>query len=313
MANSKTCKLCHRNIGKMRMKLVCGICKSYFHLDCGEVTEIDARIMQQDKTSWFCEDCTSERKISAVNQSARPRRSSILPTHSSPVGRDEGGIYELKSILRELQSDVREMKQSFEFLNEKYEEEKRRNKVMSDMVSEISKENEMLKVRVTKLEQTVGVQEANKIRNNICISGLVLSESRNDSTATKLVTLCDFLGVPTSESKFEVVKHFKTNNTIRSIVKVADLDLKHKILKAKAQKGRVTRRTVGLDESEIVIYVSEELTKETYNFLKECKRLRSEANYKYIWQKNGKVLARKADGDDHIVISDEDHLRELLG
>ncbi|CAG9760649.1 unnamed protein product [Ceutorhynchus assimilis] len=125
--------------------------------------------------------------------------------------------------------------------------------------------------------------------------------------------LIDTVKVPTSESKFEVVKHFKTNNTIGSIVKVADLDLKHKILMAKAQKGRVTRTTVGLDESEDVIYVPEELTKETLNFFKECKRLRSEANYKYIWQKNGKVVARKADGDDHIVISDEHHLRELLG
>lgn len=314
MANPKTCKLCHRNIGKMKMKLACGTCKGYFHLDCGEVTEIDARIMQHDKTSWFCNDCTSERRMSIINQPIRPRRtSSFIPSHSSPNEKDEGSIYELVTILRELQNDFKEMKQSIEFLNEKYEEEKTHNKVMSDMVTEMSKENQLLKDRVTKLEHTVSLQEENKVKNNLCISGLVCNESEKDSMAAKLVTLCNFLKVPSSESNFEILKHFKTNNTVRSIVKIADSDLKQKILKAKTQKRKITRNAVGIDDTEVVIYISEELTKETYKLLKKCKRLKSEANYKYVWQRNGKVLARKADGDKHVIIADEDHLKELLG
>ncbi|CAG9770345.1 unnamed protein product [Ceutorhynchus assimilis] len=84
----------------MKMKLFCETCKGLFHLECRKVTEIDARLMQQEKRAWYCDNCPDGRRLSLPHRS----RTSVMPTCPSPEREDEG-IYELKSILKQYQGN----------------------------------------------------------------------------------------------------------------------------------------------------------------------------------------------------------------
>lgn len=50
-------------------------------------------------------------------------------------------------------------------------------------------------------------------------------------------------------------------------------------------------------------FLTENLTKRTRALLFETKNWAKEMNFKYAWHANGRVLVRKADGDDPIHVS----------
>lgn len=67
---------------------------------------------------------------------------------------------------------------------------------------------------------------------------------------------------------------------------------------------------VGLGD-DAPLFMDEELTSETYKLFKKAKNLKL-SGYKYVWHKNGTVLARKDDGDKYVIIKDETFLDGLL-
>lgn len=294
---SKQCRACHKNIGR-RIKLQCGRCSGYFHLDCGNVSEVDARLMQAEKTTWTCNDCDTQRS----------RRSSMFIPSPKTNGDD---MTELKNMIRELQTEVREVKRSMDFINEKYEEEKKRNKIMSDMFAEISQDNQILKERVHKLESVLNNQNLSKIKQNLCISGFPLNGDNKKASPDDLVKLCTALNVPVTINDFEAIRQFNTQNGIKVTVTLKNLELKNQILIARSKKGKINPVKCGLGTSEAPIFIDEELTKETYNLFKKAKALK-ELGYKYVWHRNGKVLMRKNDGDNAVHIKNDAALNELL-
>nr|CAH7720365.1 unnamed protein product [Callosobruchus chinensis]CAH7731123.1 unnamed protein product [Callosobruchus chinensis] len=77
------------------------------------------------------------------------------------------------------------------------------------------------------------------------------------------------------------------------------------ILKARSAKGKITSRNCGLGDSTTPIYVDEELTKETYALFKKAKQLLREKGYKYVWHREGRILARIADGNNVIWVKNQ--------
>ncbi|CAG9760761.1 unnamed protein product [Ceutorhynchus assimilis] len=297
MGGSKECKAYSKSMGK-KLKLNCGGCNGYFYLDCGKVSEVDARLMHQEKRPWNCDECTKDRVA---------RRSTIFNISSSES--QSQGIGELKSMIRELQTDVRDMRNAMDFLNEKYEDEKKRSKIMSDMVGEISKENQTLKDKVEKLEAALIVQENEKIKNNICIDGLAKDGERADGE--KLKKLFTYLNTPVPDNAIENMKQVQTKNGPKIIITLSTLDLKERILKARSQIGKITIRKTGLGEENSAIYISEELTKEVYSLFKSAEGLKDKG-FKYVWHKNGTVFARKQDGENAILIKNSNTLSQML-
>lgn len=294
----RNCYLCKKSIGK-RMRLHCGTCKGLFHLECGNVTEMEARIMREDNSPWHCTDCTR----SVARRSST--HFSLLNTSSPKLHNDN----ELKSLIRELQSEVKEMRKSMDFLNEKYEEELKRSKVLSEMVSEVSKDNQELKREVQKLKAVLNVNESAKIRNNICVTGL-LSSLRTENKEASLMKLFQSLCPEVKESDVDNIHHISVKNGVKSIITMKSVDLKQRLLRSRVSKGKITARDSGIGDSAAPIYIEEELTKESYLLFKKAKQQLKD-NYKYIWHRNGNILVRKADGERYIVIRSVIDLDEI--
>lgn len=199
-----------------------------------------------------------------------------------------------------------------EFFNDKYEEEAKRNKVLADMVSEVSRDNQELRREVQRLKSTVNAQENNKLKSNITISGLLDIADDGVVSREKITKLVQGLSVNCSGEDFDDIKIFKINNGAKAVVTLKSLELKQRILRARAQKGKISIRNLGLGESSQAIFIDEDLTKEMYALFKKARDQLKEKNYKYIWHRNGRVLARKSEGDRYVVIRDEKDLEELL-
>lgn len=318
MANPKQCKTCKRTLGK-KTKLQCGDCKGYFHLECGGVSELDARIMQSEKTPWICAGCLDESATTASRRqsmlfsqhgNASARRSDVF---NRPTGEPSySGDMELKILIRELQEEMKEMRKTMEFFNEKYEEEAKRNKVLADMVSEVSRDNQELRKEIQKLKSTVNAQENSKLKSNITISGLLDVADDGVVSKEKITKLVQGLNVNCNGGDFENIKIYEINNGAKAVVTLRSLELKQTILKARAQKGKISIRSLGLGESSRAIFIDEDLSKEMYALFKKAREQLKEKNYKYVWHRNGRVLARKSEGDRYVVIRGENDLEELL-
>nr|CAI5857152.1 unnamed protein product [Callosobruchus analis] len=283
MGSSKTCQLCQKNISKTKIKLNCGVCNCFYHYECADLTEIEARLMIAEKTPWKCEECRRDIATKRYSQSFENISNN-----------------DLKSMIKELQSDMKELRRSVEFISEKYEEEKKRNKVVSDMLVEITKDNETLKQEVNRLKNVLQVRENDKIKNNITFTGLINKEEEKVTTNEKLNTVFNSLNVTVTPEDIAEVSHIKTLKGIKVVVSLNNLEKKRQILKARSAKGKITSRNCGLGDSTTPIYVDEELTKETYVLFKKAKQLLREKGYKYVWHREGRILARKADGNNVI-------------
>lgn len=134
-----------------KKKLQCGQCQLYYHMSCGNITEVEARIMQAEKNPWICEICAaSTRSTSRKSMNMTSRNSSFLEA-STELDRDRRRSVlcsdqsrspdpELKLVIRALQDEVRELRKAMEFFNEKYEEEARRAKFLTEIVNQIKRQ-----------------------------------------------------------------------------------------------------------------------------------------------------------------------------
>lgn len=319
MTGTKNCKSCKRSVGK-KFKLQCGDCKGYFHLDCGGVSEVDARLMQAEKTPWSCSLCCnmSRRQSSLFQPAVNPdnaRRQSVLFTHADGTidrHREEQGEGELKMMIRELQNELREVMKTMEFFNARYEDEKKRTKVLSDMVTEMSRDNQLLRQEINRLKVIVDIEQNVRIQKNICITGLMDANDQHANINEKLFELCGNIGVHVSASDVESSRKITTKGGVKAIICLKTLEIKQKIMQARAKRGKLTVNNTGLGESSRAIYIDEELTKDMYILFKKTRAALKEIDYKYVWHRNGRILARKMDGDQPIVIRSEVDLENLL-
>lgn len=302
MGGYKTCKFCTKNIGKNKLKLHCGVCQSYFHIECCEISELEARLMMAEKRSWTCKGCET---------STSSRRSAVFSRTSTAGACSPADDLELKTLIKTLQEEVRELRKSVDFLSEKYEEERRRNMVITDMLEAFSKENKSLKQDVERLKSILNVQQNNQIKNNVRVNGLDCAVGDDAGNFNKIKKVLNYIDVNLSREEVADIKCFKRNHNSNVVISLGSIEKKREILKARAKKGKITVRNCGLGDSDSQVFIDEELTRDSYLLFKKARNLKT-VGYKYVWHRDGKVLTRKNDGDPVVVIKNETILNEIL-
>lgn len=305
-ATTKKCHLCQKNVSKGVLKLQCGVCKQHFHLECGHVSEVDARLMAAEKRPWTCGSC-KESVVSPISHFSG-RRSTLF---SQPSQDRSDVIAELKLLIKNLQDENREIIKSLDFLSEQFDEEKKRSKVLEGIVGEITKENKVLKVEVDKLKSVSNKVETKKIENNLSITGLIAKEDTQEQALKKTLTLFSFLDTPLSPNDISNFKQVPTKSGTKAIVTVKS-EHKKQILQSRSSKGKLTLKNTKFSDSDGRIFVDEELTKETYALFKNAKEQLRRVGYKYVWHRDGKILSRKNDDSKVIAVRNESHLKDLL-
>lgn len=268
--------------------------------------------MSEQNKCWTCKECKRQSTTSGLcNQtpSGSPGVRKNVDTNDTMLF---ALVTELKVEIGGLRSEVSTMKQSLEFFNSLYEEQKQANKVMGEMMEEIKRENTKLRTDLTLLQNKVLSMEIIKCDKSLVINGAFDSGDNDDVIKKKTLKVLKYITPDFTDSLVEDIKAVKpkgksplANVTVKSRTVVQDL------LRSRRDKGDLNTTSCGIDQRTNRIFINEVLGKDTYHLFKEAKQLR-QMGYKYVWSRSNLVSIKKADGDQAIKIKDSAHVKSIV-
>ena len=321
------CGDCTKNIPKSVFKIQCHTCSKWHHPICAKLSELEIRVISEQKKTWFCPKCKRQSMfIANEKQLAGPTDNYNGATshgRRTTLGGEQNDfdslrllIVELKTEISGLRGEVSTIQQSLEFMNGIYEEQRQTNKIMEDMIDEVKKENEKLSAEVSDLQNRISKVETrvetSKKGVTVVINGAYESNDADSTIKDKTLKILNYINGEPSNTLIENVRAIRPKNkavfacvTIKQRTMVVDL------LRKRREKGVIDSTVCGLNDLQQRIYVNEELDKNTYLLLREamqCRRM----GYKYVWCNSGSVFVRKSDGEVAVKIKDSAHLGLIL-
>lgn len=310
------CDCCTLSLSNKAPGVQCtGPCSKYYHGKCVELTKQDINNFQKPGVYWMCLDCR--------NEPERRKRQSLI------INAEDNNEHSpnLMSILREIQDTV-------SMLNRKYEDVLDSVKFCSSKISDfemlmnqfnkksaeidrISKENKDLKEAVNNLTTRLDTLDQQLRMNNLEIQGV--PEKSNENLLLVLEKIGDHIECPIKSSDIDVVfrsaPNISSNNTKPIIVKFTSKQRRDAVLSAarKTRKGYNTKEKPGLCIENISskMYINEHVTNQTKLLLKKTKEISKANNFKFVWVRDGKILARKDDKSKVISIRNEEDFKKL--
>lgn len=281
-------------------------------------------------------------RSSPSNESSRNTRSKTVvnPKTSTPTGSSGLNVVKtneekqnLQQILKtnqlllsqnsEILKKMNDVETAIQFLSNKYEELKEMyerviaenltfKKVNTDIVNkfeEIKNDNMEMHITVNELKQ-------NELKKNIVIFG-VPSVRDNHSLQLTFNTIMQKLQIPNDEIQIDDIFQKKTTAQSQSPIFVKFRLLQNKIDFKQAAKNSMSDNNkymsandLGFSNNNNKIIFVDQLTDINRNLLREAKQLKSHG-YKYAWSVNGKILVKRNDGADAMVIRTLDCIKSL--
>lgn len=219
-----------------------------------------------------------------------------------------------ESLERELRKDIRDIKVSMSFINKTFEEFRETTKVLAKENAELKKSNAELEVECSVLRtqlkenQTRITQCEQYTRGlNVEVKGIPLSA--NESVPDIIKQVGAVINVPLTDEDIEVchrVPAVGENRTPNIVVQFVRRSKRNVFLEA-ARKRRLSCSDLGLD-SRAPLFVNEHLCPSLKRLLGAAVAKKKECGWCYLWVRNGKIFARKADKCPVVQICQQDDL-----
>lgn len=213
------------------------------------------------------------------------------------------------SFERELRRELRDIKNSLNFMNQKYEEAMGKIKLVMEENRDIKKNNETLLAKCQELAERVSSQEMRLVqceqysrKNNIEVKGV--PTAANENILSILGKLGEQIGVPINPDDVEIAHRVPVPNnpTHKNIVVQFVHRMKRNVVLEKSRQKRITSKDLDFATS-CPIYVNEHLCPELKRLLGQAVSHKKDANWKFAWVRNGQVLARRTETSPVVKIS----------
>lgn len=316
MGRSVKCAKCRETVGKKTPGLQCSRCSKWLHSNgtCTSLTtEQLSALSATDSVDWKCKMCSAA--------GGKPKRLSvILPDPDDEVSEtetveQEKVLYEIHNEVRGMRTTVREiireeLQKSLKFYSDKIDDYEiklqdyeSRVKLMENQLKHVTNSYKNLELKNEVLEQKMSKIEQEKIRNVVEICGL--KEEKEEDTKG----IVNLIGTKLQQNSENILNAYRKKRAARPGTAQATRISKDSpitvILKDgcsstwidAAKNSNVTPADLGLrgttgDQSRI--YVRAALTPVTAYLLWKAKtELRDKSFAKYVWSKDGVVMARK--------------------
>lgn len=171
--------------------------------------------------------------------------------------------------------------------------------------------------RLDSQENNTSSIEQREINCNLVIRGVDVDDSTDLTAIYKGIR--DHLGVSNVKEfdpiSFSVIpsKSPKSTAAARPIkVVLQSVDAKVKFLQIRRTKKDILHSDIGItDNSRRSVLITEQLTRANQELLYHARSLRERGNFKFVWSKNGEVLARFRQNSRVIRITDKGHVNSL--
>ncbi|XP_028412580.1 uncharacterized protein LOC114535474 [Dendronephthya gigantea] len=226
---------------------------------------------------------------------------------------------------------VNDLKDSMQFLSDKYDSVNNRVDELESKYNLVQQENKFLKAEILKLSKVgddlaKNVDAMNQYGRRDCseISGLPVEP--HEDTNQLVIRVANLMGVHIDESDISVSHRLPISNNLDSnrarspalnipkvIVKFVRREKKEQFYKGRKNLKNKTTKDLKLARlSENNIYVSESLSPRNNELFKACLQFRRDNAFKFIWTQQGRIYLRKNNDTPARLIATRHDLENLI-
>lgn len=307
------CGKCKSRISKSQGAIFCENCKTWIHLSCSGVDNIELKVLQKLKTKWICEDC--KRKTEREIRRSIQHTDSALTLVTTQCGEQNEEQENLMISIRELAKEIKELKTSMNFYSQQYEDQRQRNEECAEEIKQLRKVNEETQREIRFLKQQNTIKDQQSRTCNVVNVGIQNSIEDLNSNGREIKLKTDKIishldkDIKTTDYQLQALSKNKANSPI--LISFAKEQHKNNLMRKRKEKGKIKGSDCGLEESGL-IFINDDLSKEVRELFRNARRLRHEGGFKFIWVKSGTVYARKNDGSDIYKIKCANDIENLL-
>ncbi|XP_045504438.1 uncharacterized protein LOC123701071 [Colias croceus] len=219
-----------------------------------------------------------------------------------------------------VRDEMKEIIQSMQFMNAKFEEIERMQKSSTELIKRLETENSELKSSIENLSIRINNIEQQSRSNNLEIQ--CLPENKNENLINTINQLGQIINCPIQEKDIfhcsRVAKINTSSTRPRSVVvQLASTRLRDQILAAVIKfnqnnpQEKLNSAHLGYSAKKSPVYVVEHLSPAN-KVLHAATRIKAkEIGYKFVWIRNGKIFVRKSEGTEYVVIKNKNSLSKL--
>lgn len=316
------CEQCKESIIDENELIKCSVetCSANYHFRCAGIGQSFFRKMTvPHKKEWTCLKCKSNRKHEtkvSKNQLEMDSSENLeckLEKFMSDVSNKLEILNTFKSDFQQLKKDNEEIKNSQQFIDEKYEDIKEQLKFIPALEKEVIKLQNIIQEKNKQIgELQARVIQLEQYGRNRNLEINEVAEKKGEDVEEIVVNVAKGLGVNLEKNDIEAAHRLpKTRGATRPATIIVQFARRKKRDEVFAERKKVVTNSqvTGLNSDRI--YVSENLTPHFRNLLKEVKKKAKDLGYKYIWYKYGSVNVRKTDDQDVISITEMSQLGKI--
>lgn len=294
------CLVCGDSVPEDDDYALCSIKQCKLHFECAGIAENTwSRMGQKRRDEWKCKLCQGKAFSVPINNDTISKLHEDFLAKMQETIKEQFEIYSSK-----VNDQIAELKESVKFCCSKIDEYENNLSCYKKEVNSLKNnheylydENQELKHNFAALKLQYETLEQYNRKHNIEIDGIPL---QNDETMPDIVgTLSNIIGEPVNYQVDIQAAHrvpTKRKSGIKPIVVQFSNRQKRDAFLLKAKKIKIKSTAFVNNVPETFVYVNEHLTPFNRELLFKSKQLKLNG-YKYVWPKDGKILAKKTDSD----------------
>ncbi|KAJ0173824.1 hypothetical protein K1T71_006696 [Dendrolimus kikuchii] len=293
---------------------VCSVCKQHYDFQCSGVTEAGYRKLGERKNAWKCSKCKCSPCATPGTVSPQPNQLDKIQSQLSAIALQLAPLPTLFEDVKTIKSEVSGLSDSLEMAHEligKFSESVKIVEQRVEKVEQVIKDIPNLHAEVSKLKQELDERDQWARANNVEIRGIPFKKNENLYDYVK--NIGKFINVVTNNDDINYIARIPTRipNTEKPIIVAFNNRYKKEEFVTLSRKGKnLNLGNIGLPGNQ-AIYVNDHLTQRNKNLLNKAKNLAKENNFKYIWVRHSKIMARKSDTSPVFFIKSENDLLKI--
>ncbi|KAF6217213.1 hypothetical protein GE061_001567 [Apolygus lucorum] len=316
------CGVCNSGFAHNAYRVTCGGCSKVFHIKCVCISKEDYLLRVKQKTPFLCDICNKAKRKSQLAATSDSDKHFVLlelveqikleVSHSNQMIRAE---------IDKHSQDLKEFKEQFDKYSDNMNENNNKLDTLGASLSslgakvdEIFDRQKGFDKRICELHELINDIDQQARENVLEISGFPASE--NDNIFEIIRKISNAVEFPIAENMISDCYRIKPRNAsslpgliIVHFVRKID---KRAFFAAAWKKKTLSTRDVGFLLGEATrIYVNNSLTQHNRKLLNSCKEFKKNRNFKFLWNRNGRIFLKKDEASAAIHVKSADALRSI--
>ncbi|XP_039287925.1 uncharacterized protein LOC120352236 [Nilaparvata lugens] len=264
------------------------------------MTKDDADYIKRNKQIWRCSSCSSTRRKSMVSESTTGNKDVTLQELAGVLEVIAGNQTSMKENIKkmelELGKSIESCHQAINDINKKFDEQNKQISTCLTNIDKLSTEVASLRKENAELKERVEDMEQYSRSNMLEINGI---PKKQDEDVTEIICrMSEALGHKIKADAIDICHRLKQRNENLPppiVVKFVRRTDKQVILNKRKVTRQFSTKQMG-ETTDHPVYANESLAPTRRRIFTMAREIFKRGDIKYLWIKEGKILARKEDG-----------------